>query len=150
MGPYPEWHGILEMDWGLKLYPIHEAFYQMMKTLSTFYKEKWCLLEIRLSGSWKGFKWVKLKQQRQSLRLFKVQWWSRNLSCQRILTIKNYLMSILVLPKNAEYKLVFSSNAIPIEPFSLHVQGRRSQINHSTIDYLLFPPCGRKWQKQEK
>lgn len=120
-GHIREWHEYTEMDWMLKLFPIHDSFYRMMKTLSTFYKENDAFWKYDYQAHEKGFKWVKIEEQ-ANLYAF-----TRHSDNQEILVVNNFndqeLFDVrLELPKNAEYKLVFSSNAIPIEPFNLCVK----------------------------
>ncbi len=58
-GHIREWHEYTEMDWGLLQFPIHHSFYQMMKTLSTFYKEHDAFWKYDYQAYEKGFNWVK-------------------------------------------------------------------------------------------
>ncbi|MCK4028996.1 1,4-alpha-glucan branching protein GlgB [Streptococcus iners] len=118
-GHIREWHEYTEMDWNLLTYPTHSSFYQMMKTLSTFYREHDAFWKYDYQAYDKGFKWVKIDSE-ASLYAF-----SRMSDDQEILTIHNFndqeLFDVhLDLPTDSEYKLVFSSNAIPMETFSLY------------------------------
>ncbi len=118
-GHIREWHEYTEMDWMLKLYPVHDSFYQMMKTLSTFYRENDAFWKYDYQAYDKGFNWIKIDSE-ASFYAF-----SRMSDEQEILTVHNFndqeLFDVhLALPADSEYKLVFSSNAIPIESFSLY------------------------------
>ncbi|HFI0704761.1 TPA: 1,4-alpha-glucan branching protein GlgB [Streptococcus suis] len=118
-GHIREWHEYTEMDWGLLQFPIHHSFYQMMKTLSTFYRENDAFWKYDYQAYDKGFKWVKIDSE-ASLYAF-----SRMSDDQEILTIHNFndqeLFDVhLDLPADSEYKLVFSSNVLPMETFSLY------------------------------
>lgn len=148
-GHIREWHEYTEMDWGLKLYPIHEAFYQMMKTLSTFYKENDAFWKYDYQAHEKGFKWVKIEEQ-ANLYAF-----SRYSDEQEILVVNNFndqeLFDVhLDLPENAEYKLVFSSNAISIEPFSLHVKEEGVKLTIPRLTTYYFHRVEKKVAKSKK
>ena len=148
-GHIREWHEYTEMDWGLKLYPIHEAFYQMMKTLSTFYKENDAFWKYDYQAHEKGFKWVRIDEQ-ANLYAF-----TRHSDDQEILVVNNFndqdLYDVyLDLPKNAEYKLVFSSNAIPIEPFSLHVKEEGVKLTIPRLTTYYFHRVEKKVAKSKK
>src|SRR5574344_580711 len=99
-------------------FPIHQSFYQMMKTLSTFYKENDAFWKYDYQAYEKGFNWVKIDGD-SNLFAF-----SRMSDDQEILTIHNFndqeLFDVhLDLPAESEYKLVFSSSTIPMETFSI-------------------------------
>lgn len=136
-GHIREWHEYTEMDWGLLQFPIHHSFYQMMKTLSTFYKEQDAFWKYDYQAYEKGFNWVKIDEE-ASLYAF-----SRTSDVQEILTIHNFndqeLFDVhLDLPADSEYKLVFSSNAIPMDTFSLYPDenGARITVPRLTSFYL--------------
>ncbi|MGQ7367041.1 1,4-alpha-glucan branching protein GlgB [Streptococcus suis] len=136
-GHIREWHEYTEMDWNLLAYPTHSSFYQMMKTLSTFYREHDAFWKYDYQAYDKGFQWVKIDSE-ASLYAF-----SRMSDDQEILTIHNFndqeLFDVhLDLPADSEYKLVFSSNAIPMETFSLYPDenGARITIPRLTSLYL--------------
>ncbi|HEL1772751.1 TPA: 1,4-alpha-glucan branching protein GlgB [Streptococcus suis] len=136
-GHIREWHEYTEMDWGLLQFPIHHSFYQMMKTLSTFYKEHDAFWKYDYQAYEKGFNWVKIDEE-ASLYAF-----SRTSDVQEILTIHNFndqeLFDVhLDLPAESEYKLVFSSNAIPMDTFSLYPDenGARITVPRLTSFYL--------------
>ena len=118
-GHIREWHEYTEMDWNLLQFPIHQSFYQMMKTLSTFYKENDAFWKYDYQAYEKGFNWVKIDGD-SNLFAF-----SRMSDDQEILTIHNFndqeLFDVhLDLPAESEYKLVFSSSTIPMESFSIY------------------------------
>ena len=118
-GHIREWHEYTEMDWNLLQFPIHQSFYQMMKTLSTFYKENDAFWKYDYQAYEKGFNWVKIDGD-SNLFAF-----SRMSDDQEILTIHNFndqeLFDVhLDLPAESEYKLVFSSSTIPMETFSIY------------------------------
>lgn len=136
-GHIREWHEYTEMDWGLLQFPIHHSFYQMMKTLSTFYKEHDAFWKYDYQAYEKGFNWEKIDEE-ASLYAF-----SRTSDVQEILTIHNFndqeLFDVrLDLPADSEYKLVFSSNAIPMDTFSLYPDenGARITVPRLTSFYL--------------
>lgn len=136
-GHIREWHEYTEMDWGLLQFPIHHSFYQMMKTLSTFYRENDAFWKYDYQAYDKGFKWVRIDSE-ASLYAF-----SRMSDDQEIFTIHNFndqeLFDVhLDLPADSEYKLVFSSNAIPMETFSLYPDenGARITVPRLTSFYL--------------
>ena len=117
-GHIREWHEYTEMDWMLRNYPIHESFYKMMQTLTTFYKENSALWQYDYQAHEKGFKWVKIAPE-ANLYAF-----TRHSDDQEILIVNNFndqeLFDVqLDLPEGSEYKLVFSSNTLPIDTFSL-------------------------------
>lgn len=136
-GQLREWHEYREMDWDLMNFPVHESFYQMMKTLSNFYRENDALWKYDYQAYEKGFNWVKIDEQ-ANLYAF-----TRHSEDQEILIVNNFndqeLFDVhLNLPEDAEYKLVFSSNAIPIESFSLYSKedGARLTIPRLTSFYF--------------
>ncbi|BDD38644.1 1,4-alpha-glucan branching protein GlgB [Streptococcus ruminantium] len=118
-GHIREWHEHTEMDWNLLNFPIHHSFYQMMRTLSTFYKEHDAFWKYDYQAYEKGFNWIKIDEE-ASLYAF-----SRMSDEQEILTVHNFndqeLFNVhLDLPAGSEYQLVFSSNTIPMESFTLY------------------------------
>ncbi|MGQ7330881.1 1,4-alpha-glucan branching protein GlgB [Streptococcus suis] len=118
-GHIREWHEYTEMDWGLRLYPNHESFYQMMKTLSNFYRDNDAFWKYDHQAYDKGFDWITIDEEAS------VYAFVRKSDDQEILTVHNFndqeVFDVhLALPTDSEYKLVFSSNAIPIETFSLY------------------------------
>ena len=138
-----------QIDRVLNLYPIHEAFYQMMKTLSTFYKENDAFWKYDYQAHEKGFKWVRIDEQ-ANLYAF-----SRYSDDQEILVVNNFndqeLFDVhLDLPENAEYKLAFSSNAIPIEPFSLHVKEEGVKLTIPRLTTYYFHRVEKKVAKSKK
>ena len=146
-GHIREWHEYTEMDWVLKLYPIHDSFYQMMMTLSTFYKENDAFWKYDYQAHEKGFKWVKIEEQ-ANLYAF-----SRFSDDQEILVVNNFndqeLFDVhLDLPKDAEYKLVFSSNAIPIEPFTLYVKDEGVKLTIPRLTTYYFQRVDQKSKKK--
>ena len=148
-GHIREWHEYTEMDWVLKLYPIHESFYQMMKTLSTFYKENDAFWKYDYQAHEKGFKWVRIDEE-ANLYAF-----SRYSDEQEILVVNNFndqeLYDVaLNLPADAEYRLVFSSNAIPIEPFTLYVQDEGVRLTIPRLTTYYFQRVNKKNKKKNK
>lgn len=118
-GHIREWHEHREMDWDLLQFDQHQSFYQMMRTLSTFYKEHDALWKYDYQAYDKGFDWIKIDTER-SFYAFK-----RMSDQQEIIILNNFndqdLHGIhLDLPAGSQYKLVFSSNAIPMETFTLY------------------------------
>lgn len=120
-GHIREWHEYTEMDWVLKLYPIHDAFYRMMQTLLNFYRHNDALWQYDFQAHTKGFSWVSIQEESNFFAF-------RRLSDQQeLLILTNFndqeLHELkLNLPDKAVYKLVFSSNALPTEDFSLRVE----------------------------
>lgn len=117
-GHIREWHEYTEMDWGLLLYPIHQSFAQMMKELSTFYKEHDSFWKYDYQAYEKGFDWVRIDSE-ANLYAFK-----RTSDDEEILVVNNFNDSELFdihldLPADSHYRLVFSSNSIPTETFDL-------------------------------
>lgn len=146
-GHIREWHEHTEMDWDLQLYPIHEAFYQMMKTLSTFYKENDAFWKYDYQAHEKGFKWVRIDEQ-ANLYAF-----TRHSDDQEILVVNNFndqdLYDVhLDLPVDAEYKLVFSSNTLPIEPFNLYVQEDGVKLTIPRLTTYYFKRVEKKKKKK--
>ncbi|MDG3132020.1 1,4-alpha-glucan branching protein GlgB [Streptococcus suis] len=118
-GHIREWHEYTEMDWNLKSFPIHDSFSKMMQHLSTFYREHDAFWKYDYQAYEKGFKWIKIDTEASCYAF------SRMSDDQEILTIHNFndqeLFEVsLDLEAGTEYKLVFSSNAIPMETFSLY------------------------------
>ena len=146
-GHIREWHEYTEMDWILKLYPIHEAFYQMMKTLSTFYKENDAFWKYDYQAHEKGFQWIRIDEQ-ANLYAF-----TRHSDNQEILVVNNFndqeLFDVhLDLPVDAEYKLVFSSNAIPIEPFTLYVKNEGVKLTIPRLTTYYFQRVDQKSKRK--
>ncbi|MGT2910890.1 1,4-alpha-glucan branching protein GlgB [Streptococcus cameli] len=120
-GHIREWHEYTEMDWVLKLYPIHDAFYQMMKTVSTFYREHDAFWKYDYQAHKKGFKWISIAEEANTYAFCR---YSDN---EEILVVNNFndqdIFDLqLDLPEHSEYKLVFSSNSVPIDTFHLYSQ----------------------------
>ncbi|HFI0255669.1 TPA: 1,4-alpha-glucan branching protein GlgB [Streptococcus suis] len=136
-GHIREWHEYTEMDWGLLLYPVHQSFAQMMKELSTFYKEHDSFWKYDYQAYEKGFDWVKIDPE-ANLYAFK-----RTSDEEEILIVNNFndneLFDVhLDLPADSHYRLVFSSNFIPTEPFELlpDENGAKLTIPRLTTYYL--------------
>lgn len=136
-GHIREWHEYTEMDWGLRLYPNHESFYQMMKTLSNFYRDNDAFWKYDHQAYDKGFDWITIDEEAS------VYAFVRKSDDQEILTVHNFndqeVFDVhLALPTDSEYKLVFSSNAIPIESFSLYPDenGAKITVPRLTSFYL--------------
>ncbi|MGQ7371605.1 1,4-alpha-glucan branching protein GlgB [Streptococcus suis] len=136
-GHIREWHEYTEMDWGLRLYPNHESFYQMMKTLSNFYRDNDAFWKYDHQAYDKGFDWITIDEEAS------VYAFVRKSDDQEILTVHNFndqeVFDVhLALPTDSEYKLVFSSNAIPIETFSLYPDenGAKITVPRLTSFYL--------------
>lgn len=136
-GHIREWHEYTEMDWGLRLYPNHESFYQMMKTLSNFYRDNDAFWKYDHQAYDKGFDWITIDEEAS------VYAFVRKSDDQEILTVHNFndqeVFDVhLALPTDSEYKLVFSSTAIPIETFSLYPDenGAKITVPRLTSFYL--------------
>ncbi|HFI0156283.1 TPA: 1,4-alpha-glucan branching protein GlgB [Streptococcus suis] len=136
-GHIREWHEYTEMDWGLRLYPNHESFYQMMKTLSNFYRDNDAFWKYDHQAYDKGFDWITIDEEAS------VYAFVRKSDDQEILTVHNFndqeVFDVhLALPTDSEYKLVFSSNAIPMESFSLYPDenGAKITVPRLTSFYL--------------
>lgn len=136
-GHIREWHEYTEMDWGLRLYPNHESFYQMMKTLSNFYRDNDAFWKYDHQAYDKGFDWITIDEEAS------VYAFVRKSDDQEILTVHNFndqeVFDVhLALPTDSEYKLVFSSNAIPMETFSLYPDenGAKITVPRLTSFYL--------------
>ncbi|WP_367985686.1 1,4-alpha-glucan branching protein GlgB [Streptococcus sp. ZY1909104] len=136
-GHIREWHEYTEMDWGLRLYPNHESFYQMMKTLSNFYRDNDAFWKYDHQAYEKGFDWITIDEEAS------VYAFVRKSDNQEILTVHNFndqeVFDVhLALPTDSEYKLVFSSNAIPMESFSLYPDenGAKITVPRLTSFYL--------------
>ncbi|MFI3150364.1 1,4-alpha-glucan branching protein GlgB [Streptococcus suis] len=136
-GHIREWHEYTEMDWGLRLYPNHESFYQMMKSLSNFYRDNDAFWKYDHQAYDKGFDWITIDEEAS------VYAFIRKSDDQEILTVHNFndqeVFDVhLALPTDSEYKLVFSSNAIPMESFSLYPDenGAKITVPRLTSFYL--------------
>ncbi|MFH0373109.1 1,4-alpha-glucan branching protein GlgB [Streptococcus sp. A22] len=136
-GHIREWHEYTEMDWGLRLYPNHESFYQMMKTLSNFYRDNDAFWKYDHQAYDKGFDWITIDEEAS------VYAFVRKSDDQEILTVHNFndqeVFDVhLALPTDSEYKLVFSSNAIPMESFILYPDenGAKITVPRLTSFYL--------------
>lgn len=136
-GHIREWHEYTEMDWGLRLYPNHESFYQMMKSLSNFYRDNDAFWKYDHQAYDKGFDWITIDEEAS------VYAFVRKSDDQEILTVHNFndqeVFDVhLALPTDSEYKLVFSSNAIPMESFSLYPDenGAKITVPRLTSFYL--------------
>lgn len=136
-GHIREWHEYTEMDWGLRLYPNHESFYQMMKTLSNFYRDNDAFWKYDHQAYDKGFDWITIDEEAS------VYAFVRKSDDQEILTVHNFndqeVFDVhLALPTDSEYKLVFSSNAIPMESFSIYPDenGAKITVPRLTSFYL--------------
>ncbi|MGQ7393466.1 1,4-alpha-glucan branching protein GlgB [Streptococcus suis] len=136
-GHIREWHEYTEMDWGLRLYPNHESFYQMMKTLSNFYRDNDAFWKYDHQAYDKGFDWITIDEEAS------VYAFVRKSDDQEILTVHNFndqeVFDVhLALPTDSEYKLVFSSNAIPMESFTLYPDenGAKITVPRLTSFYL--------------
>ncbi|HFR3701218.1 TPA: 1,4-alpha-glucan branching protein GlgB [Streptococcus suis] len=136
-GHIREWHEYTEMDWGLRLYPNHESFYQMMKTLSNFYRDNDAFWKYDHQAYDKGFDWITIDEEAS------VYAFVRKSDDQEILTVHNFndqeVFDVhLALPTDSEYKLVFSSNAIPMKSFSLYPDenGAKITVPRLTSFYL--------------
>lgn len=120
-----EWHEYRQMDWFLTAYPNHYSFHQMMLTLTNFYRQNSAFWQEDFAGG--GFEWAKIDAE-ASLYAFR-----RFSDKQEILVINNFndqnlYDTVIELPDKAEYRLVFSSNEIPIEDFSLYVKDGRVSV----------------------
>lgn len=136
-GHIREWHEYTEMDWNLLSYPIHQSFHQMMQTLSHFYRKHDAFWRYDYQAHEKGFKWVKIDSEANFYAF------SRYAEKEEILVVNNFndqeLYDVhLELPAGSAYELVFSSNAIPIESFTLYPdeQGATLTIPRLTTYYL--------------
>lgn len=148
-GQIREWHEYTEMDWHLKLYPIHESFYQMMKTLSTFYKQNDAFWKYDYQAHEKGFKWIKIDKSANFYAF------TRHSDDQEILVVNNFndqeVFDVeLNLPKDSEYRLVFSSNAIPIEAFTLSVKDAGVKLTVPRLTSYYFQKVEKKPNKKKK
>lgn len=120
-GHIREWHEYTEMDWVLKLYPIHDSFYRMQQTLSSFYKQHPAFWQYDYQAHEKGFKWVRIDEEANFFAF------TRHADEEEILVVNNFndqeLYDVpLDLPKESEYQLVFSSNSLPTPAFTLYSQ----------------------------
>ena len=121
----------------------------MMKTLSTFYKENDAFWKYDYQAHEKGFKWVRIDEE-ANLYAF-----SRYSDEQEILVVNNFndqeLYDVaLNLPADTEYRLVFSSNAIPIEPFTLYVQDEGVRLTIPRLTTYYFQRVNKKGKKKNK
>lgn len=136
-GHIREWHEHTQMDWELKEFHSHHSFYEMMKSLSTFYRQHDAFWKYDYQAYEKGFNWVKIDGD-SNLFAF-----TRMSDDQEILTIHNFndqeLYHVqLDLPEDSEYKLVFSSSVFPIDSFTVRANqdGLRLSIPRLTSFYL--------------
>lgn len=141
-GHIREWHEYTEMDWSLLDFPVHQSFHQMMKQLTSFYKEHDAFWKYDYQAYEKGFNWVKIDPE-ANLYAF-----VRTSDEEEILVVNNFndqdLYEIhLDLPAGSEYQLVFSSNALPIETFSIYADehGAKLTIPRLTTYYLKRIPA---------
>lgn len=132
-----EWHEHREMDWSLLSFDSHRSFYQMMQTLSTFYRRNSALWQYDYQAYDKGFEWVRIDEER-SLYAFR-----RISDQQELLIITNFndqeLFHVhLDLPAGSQYRLVFSSTTLPMESFTLSPEehGVELTIPRLTAFYL--------------
>lgn len=126
-GHIREWHEYTEMDWVLHLYPIHSSFYQMMTTLTNFYKDNPALWQHDYDEG-AGFKWANIDE---ASHLFAYR---RFADDQELLIVNNFNDSALFdkplsgFEEDGSYRLVFSSNELPVEDFELFVKDGQTQI----------------------
>lgn len=124
-GHVREWHEYREMDWFLLAYPMHYSFHQMMLTLTKFYRHNSALWERDFTDG--GFDWTAIKEE---ANFFAFRRFSRE---QEILVLNNFndqnLYDVeLHLPDGSEYQLVFSSNELPVDKFSLYVKDGKTWV----------------------
>lgn len=117
-GHIREWHEYTEMDWNLHEFPIHHSFAKMMETLTVFYRQHDAFWKYDYQAHEKGFKWIRILEEANCYAF------CRYSDTEEILVVNNFndqeLYDVaLDLPEGATYTLVFSSNEVPIEPFSL-------------------------------
>ena len=150
-GHIHEWHEYTEMDWVLKLYPIHDAFYQMMGTLSRFYHDNSALWQYDFQAYDKGFEWTKINEE---ANFFAFRRFSDD---QELLILNNFNDQelydvVLDLPENNRYKLVFSSNSLPTEHFELVVTDGQAKVTipRYTSFYLEKVPAKKTQKKGTK
>lgn len=136
-GHIREWHEYTQMDWNLLDFPIHQAFAQMMKTLTNFYRHHDAFWKYDHQAHEKGFKWVSILAEANCYAF------CRYSDDEEILVVNNFndqeIYDLpLDLPEGAEYQLVFSSNAIPTSPFTLtaDADGAHITIPRLTTYYL--------------
>lgn len=136
-GHIREWHEHTQMDWELKEFHSHHSFFEMMKSLSSFYRQHDAFWKYDYQAYDKGFNWVKIDGD-SNLFAF-----TRMSDDQEILTIHNFndqeLYHVqLDLPEESEYKLVFSSSVFPIDSFTVRSDqdGLRISIPRLTSFYL--------------
>ncbi|MGT2784168.1 1,4-alpha-glucan branching protein GlgB [Streptococcus merionis] len=149
-GHIREWHDYRQMDWFLLDYPIHQGFHDMMKTLTRFYRNNSALWAKDFQED--GFEWAKIDP---SCNFYAFRRFSDE---QELLVVNNFndqnlYETELELPDNAEYKLVFSSNAIPTETFNLYVKDGKTTITvpRFTTYYLeLVKPKAKRGRKPKK
>lgn len=114
-GHIREWHEHEAMDWLLLDYPQHSNFNAMMCSLLKFYNDNSALWQKDYEQE--GFQWIRIDEE-ANLYVF-----LRRSNEQELLIVNNFNDQNLfdkqlegLLPKTS-YKLVYSSNAIPIDEF---------------------------------
>ncbi|WP_303973529.1 alpha amylase C-terminal domain-containing protein [Streptococcus merionis] len=122
----------------------------MMKTLTRFYRNNSALWAKDFQED--GFEWAKIEPDCNfyAFRRFSDE--------QELLVVNNFndqnlYETELELPDNAEYKLVFSSNAIPTETFNLYVKDGKTTITvpRFTTYYLeRVKPKAKRGRKPKK
>lgn len=136
-GHIREWHEYTQMDWNLLDFPIHQSFAQMMKSLSTFYREHEAFWKYDYQAHEKGFKWINIFAEANCYAF------CRYSDTEEILVVNNFndqeVYDLpLDLPEGATYQLVFSSNSIPTADFTLTADenGAHITIPRLTTYYL--------------
>ncbi|MEX5396977.1 1,4-alpha-glucan branching protein GlgB [Streptococcus sp. ZJ93] len=136
-GHIREWHEHTQMDWELLDFPIHQSFAQMMKSLTTFYRQHGAFWKYDYQAHEKGFKWAKILEEANCYAF------CRYSDEEEILVVNNFndqeIYDLpLDLPEGAAYQLVFSSNTIPTEAFTItaNTDGARITIPRLTTYYL--------------
>lgn len=145
-GHIREWHEYTQMDWSLRDFPIHQSFYQMMQHLSGFYRTHDAFWKYDYQAHEKGFKWVKIDTEANFYAF------CRYSDDQEILVVNNFndqeLFEVsLDLPEGSEYRLVFDSNCLPTEPFSIFPTEKGATI---TVPRLTTYYLKRVAEKQAK
>ena len=137
IGHIREWHEYTEMDWLLRTYPVHEDFYQMMKTLLNFYHDNSALWQYDFQAHDKGFEWTKIDPE---ANFYAFRRFSDN---QELLIVNNFndqeLFDVhLSLPEGNRYQLVYSSNSLPTKSFAIEAKtdGANITIPRYTTFYL--------------
>ncbi|MET3557814.1 1,4-alpha-glucan branching enzyme [Streptococcus rupicaprae] len=115
-GHIREWHEYRQMDWFLLDYPIHKGFHDMMVTLTNIYCHNSAFWERDFDED--GFEWAKIDPQ---ANFYAFRRFSKD---QELLIVNNFndqnLYNVkLDLPEGNRYKLLFSSNELPIDSFEI-------------------------------